>query len=90
MTVFEKNQYKLLALSSVIWLLIVLILSPPMSPGLFIMLIASGVWFSKGSVEISYYFRTNFEQTRLSWQKWILAALLVPVWFWCLNYKKPY
>ncbi len=54
MTVFEKNQYKLLALSSVIWLLIVLILSPPMSPGLFIMLIASGVWFSKGSVVISY------------------------------------
>ncbi len=90
MTVFEKNQYKLLALSSAIWLPVVFILTPPMSPGLFIMLIASGAWFSKGSVEVSYYYKANFEQAHLSWSQWLLAALLVPVWFWCLNYRKPY
>lgn len=90
MAAFEKNQYKTLALACVIWLPVIVVLSPPMNSAVFIMITASGAWFSKGSVEVSYYYKANFEQERLSWPHLIVAALLVPVWFWCLNYRKPY
>ena len=90
MTAIEKNQYKTLAMACVICLPVIILLSPPMNPAVFIMITASGAWFSKGSVEVSYYYKENFEQEHLSWAQLIVAAMLVPFWFWCLNYRKPY
>ena len=90
MTAIERNQYNTLVMTCAIWLPVIILLSPPMNPAVLIMFTASGVWFSKGSVEVSYYYKENFEQERLSWAQLIVAAMLVPFWFWCLNYRKPY
>ncbi len=90
MDTMKKNQYKTLALACMIWLPVIFLVSPPMNLVLFIFIASLGVWFSKGSVEVSYYYKENFEQEHMTWQQLATAALLVPFWFWCLNYKKPY
>ena len=86
----KKNQFKILGLSSIIWLPVIIFLSPQMNSIVFVLVIASGAWFSKGSVEVSYHYKENFEQEHLTWPQMFIASILVPFWFWCLNYKKPY
>ena len=90
MTILERNQYKTLALACVIWLPVIVWLSPPMNTVLFFFITVSGAWFSKGSVEVSYYYKENFEQEQMTFQQLAIAAVLVPFWFWLLSYKKPY
>ena len=90
MTIILKNQYKLLALACVIWLPVIVLLSPALNTVIFIFIMFLGIWFGKGSVEVSYYYKENFEKEHLTWIQMTIAALLVPFWFWCLNYRKPY
>lgn len=90
MTTIVKNQYKLLALASVIWLPIIVFLLPAMNTVIFVFVMLLGIWFSKGSVEVSYYYKENFEQEQMTFQQLAIAAVLVPFWFWLLSYKKPY
>lgn len=90
MTTLLKNQYKLLVLACVIWQPVIVLLSPALNTVVFVFIILLAIWFGKGSVEVSYYYKANFDKEHVSWAQLFIAALLVPFWIWCLNFRKPY
>ena len=89
MAAIEKNLYKLFALATAIWIPVMVLVSPPMNPAVFIMVCLSGIWFGIGTIKVGAYYKQNFENSRSSWRQMMIAALLVPFWIWCVDYKKP-